>query len=387
MKTAQNIFLTKTIPDFLSKEFYMPYIKFVFDEETLKNFDTYLDKNDLESYQKGIQSIEYLKKIREESYDSDEVFIPVHDSNLFFHYLEELIKTCSHRDGYRISDCDNFIRSIWLRMGVGDVLNVEGFLKRQLDFLKDNSVLPDYKEIKRLNDQDVLAYRIEENKDWFETNQNITFSIRRDTDDLFSLNDYDFPAIHFGICKIDNRPTCFIYGIQSMSHNHSESIQDDLQPIRKGLRNPYVSADFLIAISSFLDYLYDLGIKDIEVPTLQVFNYPYHEQLSSSIRENFDGYTEEEKEDLEDQYYRGKRSDKILDFMHTKRMYGRFVDKEDMISQNKSERLVQTFLELAERNPSMEVFSEPMMEGENLSIHLNGKIDVLKDYTKKERTY
>ena len=36
VERIKKIFLTKTIPDFLDKEFDMPYIKFVFNEETLK---------------------------------------------------------------------------------------------------------------------------------------------------------------------------------------------------------------------------------------------------------------------------------------------------------------------------------------------------------------
>ena len=49
-------------------------------------------------------------------------------------------------------------------------------------------------------------------------------------------------------------------------------------------------------------------------------------------------YSPEEREELEKRYQQGDRSDKVLDYLHTKSMIPRFVGKEDIISQNKTER-------------------------------------------------
>ena len=43
MENIRKLFLTKTIPDLISEEFDMPYIKFIFDKETLKHLKDYLD--------------------------------------------------------------------------------------------------------------------------------------------------------------------------------------------------------------------------------------------------------------------------------------------------------------------------------------------------------
>ena len=63
-------------------------------------------------------------------------------------------------------------------MGTEDIKNVEDFLRKQQSFIKNEGVLEEYNEFAQLNNGDyTLAYRINENEDWFETNKNIVFSI------------------------------------------------------------------------------------------------------------------------------------------------------------------------------------------------------------------
>lgn len=387
MKSIQNTFLTKTIPSFFDAEVNMTYLRFVLDEESLNNLEQNLNPAEADSYRIGLSSIRYLRQIRKEYEDGvDAIYIPVHDSSKFFSFLQEIVELYSKRKNKKLSDSDYFLRSIWLRMGPSDIENVEEFLKRQLTFLKNDSLIPEYKEIQSLGDEDVISYRIHENDDWFETNQRIVFSVRRNSDDIYDQKDYDFPGIHYGLAKESGIPTCFIYGIQTIGGMQDEDIKQDLQPIRKSLRNEYCSADFLIALSLFFDYLYDHHVRDIEIPTLQVFNYPYHEYLSSHIQELFDEYTEDEKKEYEFRYSRGVRSGTVLDYMRGKKLVSRFVDKQDLISHNKTERLIQILLELVDRFPSVELESYPLQESENMRIHLNGKMDLLQNSFKKEKT-
>lgn len=381
-------FLVKTIADFLSWEFFTPYIKFVFDRETINEMEEQLKTLKGDLWMKGRKSLDYLKSIREEyERGEDSIFICVPNSKEFFSLLEEMITIYSKRKNRKLQDADHFIRSIWLRMGVEDILNVENFLRKQIVFLKNDSIFPNYLEIKRLSNQEVLAYRIHENDDWFETNQNIVFSIRKNCEDIFdSPKDYDFPAIHFALVKEKERPTCYIYGIQSLHPMKDPEIKESLQSLRKFLRNKYVSSDFIIGISLFLDYLYDQQIQDIVVPTLQIFNYPYHEQLSSSIADSFSGYSEEDQKELDFLYESGDRSDKVLDYIHTKGMVSRFVEKQDIISEHKSERLIYTFLELMRHSRNMDCVRESFVQGENMEFHLKGKAELLKDYETQKKT-
>ena len=390
MENIRELFLTKTIPDLLSSEFDMPYIKFVFDKETLIGLKDYLDKKDANTYYKGLKSIEYLFDIYNDQEEGriDELSIQVHDSNKFFNLLEEIIKAYSEGEYYALVKPYNFIRSIWLRMGIKDINNVEEFLERQLKFIENDKLLTGFNTICELSENESLGYSIRNNEDWFETNKSISFGIYKDGEDIFDTKRYYFPAIHYGLSKENNVPTCFIYGIQTLNTYFSKdkTIKEKLQPIRKKLRNKNVSSDFIIGLSSFLDFLYDNGIKDIEIPTLQVFNYMYHEHLSDNIKNNYNSYSDEEKQELEKSFEEGKRDDKELDYIHTKGMVSRFVDKEDIISHNKTERLIETVYELINLNPSIELVSEPFINGENMVLHLNGKTDILKDYNKKERT-
>ena len=388
MENIRKIFLTRTIPDMLCDIYSMPEIKFVFDDKTLNEFVNYLDKDDNDLYTKGLKSINYLAKNSKDAREGvDETYIYVTDSDRFFYLLKKLVEFYFEDYKHSINASYNFIRSIWLRMGSNDIVNVEKFLERQALFMKNYSVLPEYREIDTFDNKDVLAYRIKDNEDWFETNKNIVFSIRKYSDDLFDIPiNYEFPAIHFGISKENGKPICYIYGIQSLNGFHNENIKDDLQPIRKKFRNKYVSADFIICLSLFLDFLYDIGIRIVEVPTLQVFNYSYHENLSSNINNSFGSYTDGDKKEIEELYENGDRSDRVEDYMHTKKMVSRFVDKQDSISYNKTERLIYTFLEIINNNDSIELVSEPYGQSDNMVINLYGKTNVLSDYNKKKRT-
>lgn len=388
MENIRKIFLTRIVPDMLCSIYSIPEIKFVFDDKTLNDFEKYLNKGDDVSYAKGLKSIKYLANNSIAAREGvDDTYIYVYDSNSFFSLLEKLLELFINDYCHSINDSYNFIRSIWLRMGSDDIVNVEKFLERQILFTKNYSVLPEYKEIYTFDNKDVLAYHIKDNEDCFETNKNIVFSIRKSSDDLFDMpKDYDFPAIHFGISKEKGKSICYIYGIQSLNEFHNEDIKCDLQPIRKNFRNKYVSADFIICISLFLDFLYDIGIRTVEIPTLQVFNYSYHENLSSNISENFNSYTDNEKREIEKLYECGDRSDKVEDYMHTKKMVSRFVNKQDSISYNKTERLIYTFLEIINNNDSIVLKSEPYGQSDNMVISLYGKTNVLDKYNKKKRT-
>lgn len=408
MDKIKKIFLTNTIPDFLDKKYSLSFIKFVFDDETIEELsddfekeyeDAYKDKSkiDVEEYMKGLKSLLYLRKNRFEFLrGSDDVFIQVHDSDQFFEFLQELINLYSKRSRSALLNPVNFIRSIWLRMGTEDVKNVELFLRKQIAFMKNERVLSDYEEFAQLNDCDILTYRINENRDWFETNKNIVFSIHRSNltsgdlslEELLDMKsqDYKFPAIHFALVSENNLPKCYLYGIQQLDYGEKDDeIKEYIQPIRKGLRNKHVSSDILIALSLFFDFLYKRGLKDVVIPTMQVFNYPFHEQLSDQYHSVLDKYTEEEKQKMEERYNNGDRSDDVLEYMDRIRSSKKYMDRQDDISYNKSERLIYAIMELCERYPVLNVVSYPFVESEDMHIRINGEINILNSRPKKRK--
>lgn len=398
----RDTFLSSTIADFLDPEFEMAYIKFVFDQDTLASFEQYLNKNDKASYDKGLKSIEYLSQIRQQWLNGeDDIFIVVHDSSKFFELLDKIIDKIGMFPK-KLHNYKSFIRSMWIRMGAADIQNVEFFLKKQLVFL--NSALPEgVEQLDRFNDLELLICEIDRNSDWFETNQNIRFSIHRD-DEVFDRNtkdnfidyyideyqsySYDFPSVHFALGRTRGKNTCFIYGIQKLSqfNQKDEEIKKKLQPLRKKFRNPYVSADFMIALGLCLDYFYNCGIKDFEIVSLQVFSYPYHEQLSSFLHDELlSKYSEDERTWYEELYRNGYDSGRAFIYMREKSAHDIFYDKQDLISKNKTERFLHTALELVEHYPSIEVVSEAFVQSENMILHLNGPVSILSDiYPEKD---
>ena len=92
-----------------------------------------------------------------------------------------------------------------------------------------------------------------------------------------------------------------------------------MQPLRKKFRNPYVSADFMIALGLCLDYFYNCGIKDFEIVPLQVFSYPYHEQLSSFLHDELlSKYSEDERTWYEELYRNGYDSGRAFIYRREK---------------------------------------------------------------------
>ena len=57
-------------------------------------------------------------------------------------------------------------------------------------------------------------------------------------------------------------------------------------------------------------------------------------------------------------------------YEHLKKQYKRFYDKEDLVSFNKTERLVYTFMELEEKFKNIEILNEPFRSGEYLLIKI-----------------
>ena len=90
--------------------------------------------------------------------------------------------------------------------------------------------------------------------------------------------------------------------------------------------------------------------------------------------------------EIEDMIKLGVLTDKVTDYLHTYSMVNRFVGKEDSISHNKSERFVELFMALMEKNSNIELVCEPFVQGENMKIHLNGKTNILEEYKTKKRT-
>ncbi len=356
-------FLDHTIPDMKDIEYDLTYIKFVFTDEAL---------NEMDKYNK--ETVNYLRKTKNEfknnPYNQEDIYIKVDDYNKFFYLLSELVSTYQKKENRKLLNSFNYIKSIWLRMGPSDINNVNEFLKKQLIFLHNYDLLPYYPKLYKEYNGIPVYYQNKANDDFFETDYNITFSfVREDTTDDFPIRySYNLPSIHYALRKENDSGVCYIYGIQNIKPIKDEILKEKIQPLRKQLRNKYVSADFILALKIFIDFLKDKHISIIKVPLLQVFNYSYHEHLSKNSKIRMDSY--ENKEELEKRYDSGDKSPIVLAYIHDKKNYERFFDKEDSISKNKTERLVEIFMVLNEKYDDIEFLDDTFIEDENLVIRI-----------------
>ena len=164
------------------------------------------------------------------------------------------------------------------------------------------------------------------------------------------------------------KKTCYIYAIQdnSIARDRKSFFEDIksaevsnqlLMDTKKELRNKYVNYRFILALKFFVEILRENNICDVKVPLLQIFNYDSHVEDSKYYKQIMKNIEEDETFDKESYNYEWN-----------KKLYDRYVDKEDLISKNKTERLVGTFMTLEEKFGDIEILSEPFIQDENLIV-------------------
>lgn len=367
-------FLYETIPDMVSCECNMEFIRFLFNKEDIEKLEKIIIDDTRENKIMGFNSVNLLY----ESIDNHtDTAIKINNYDEFFDTMTLIFNECLKR---KLS-CNEFIRSVWLRMGVEDLNNVEMFLKRQLEFLENDACMYyDYYS----DDNMSIACIGSKNPEFFETNSYARFIV---TDD--DLNKYRLPLTHYGISKEKDKLICYIYGIQN-SHNKNESnenIDNFLRPVKKNLRNKYVSKDFVLALGMFLDMIYEKGIDEIRVPLLQVFNYDHHANLSRILNLVYNEYEDDEKFKYEEEYNKGSNDNMVIDYMHNKVMHDRFADKEDIISYNKTERFINTFMVLNDVFDNIEICNEPFIQGDELIVKIKKSTNIREKLHEKNKEY
>ena len=365
MEEVIKYFITKTIPDMNSSVYNLSYIKFVFNDEALDEMSKYNE------YEAG--KLREIKNNYESGHlDENAIYIKIEDYKMFFYLLKEIVIKYGQRENKGLRNSYNIMRSIWLRMSPSEINDVLLFLKKQLFFLKTDDILPYYKKFFKKYEDLEIYYENKANDDWFETNNNIKFSFVRSGkfDEELPLDfEYNLPSIHYALNKENDEGVCYIYGIQNIGKFKDEIIKEKIKPLKRQLRNKYVSSEFILSLRFFIELLSNNGINTIKVPLLQVFNYQYHEDLSDSLQRAYSSY--ENKEELEQKYKEGNRDDIVLDYMHDKTNYERFYGKADMISKNKTERLLDTFRVYSEIYGDIEFLNDPFIQGDYLIIKIN----------------
>ena len=269
-------------------------------------------------------------------------------------YYEEHIELYFQRtknSGFPRYEKDNCFEQIWLRATPDDFNNPESFLEKQVAMLKDKTFEKYNKEtylgkFKVLNDN-IICVENGIARTWDENSREFKIKIYDknfyNNTELFERPNYMLPVIRYGIYERDGKKVCLIGSIQNKNDEYKQNelkkmINRKKYQINKDIPQDYkiqVEPKNLLALSIFIDFLNSEGITEIEVPGMYVLDYEYHGKRNEPLLEEFKKEWTKEK---------------IKNFpkMYEESLYyfERMFNKQDLISEIKTERLLLTFRRL-----------------------------------------
>lgn len=372
-----ELFISSAVLDIM-EEYDVPKFNIIFSDEAISWFRELL-KTSLKNEGSSISNMtndDIDRLSRDNQSDPNCPTIVVKDYRVFFELLTDIINSqISLYNDYGINkDVTSvslmLLKMIWLRMGIEDFDNVELFLEKQLEFLEnrefDNPLqetyLKDYNETK-------ITYEVEMSEIWCESTRRIYFR-------MYDGNEYhDLPKIYYDICEENGKKVCYISAVQMGLNRHRiKSVERKLYKLNKDIPNSEVHPNFVMAMSLFYEFLLLHNIDHVKVPLLQVLSYRYHEILSEQQKQFFRSKWNKEKLDylnfLKDSD-RAEYDELLEDYELDKDLYNRFADKEDLISKNKIDGLINLFMYMTYIDES-QINTEPYINASYLDISLYG---------------
>lgn len=397
--TFENVakkFITDTMYDILFNE-ELPNFKFEFREDEAVKFIEevlYNYAKEYNFYEEKAQKI--LESIMKKS-DKNEIqpIMIVNNYKEFFEQLTQYYKQDIElyfkridRTGFPVYEQENCFKQIWLRSTPDDFNNPESFLKKQVQMIKDNT-FEKYDEETYLGklkilDDNIICIKNGIARTWDENIREIEIKIydKRyyNNKELFNRPHYTLPAIRYGIYEKNGKKVCYIGSIQNKEKSLADKEIEEKQDINKKIeRKKYkvndgvpeenkdkVEPKGILALSLFIDILSKEGITDIEIPSIYVLDYEYHGKRSKKLLEDFKKeWTEDRKKRFPLRY---KEEEHYL-----KHNY----NKQDLISEIKTERMIKNFERILYHYPNGKIVSYP---GELDSfLHLNIPVIKSKD--------
>ena len=352
-KEIIELFLIRTIKE-IKRGNVVPNINFKFNEDGIKLFED-VSKNPYKEedyWTPDIKQddIDFLKNSKD-----DVLTINVDDAYKFFNYLKDIVnESIKLYDEYNeIKFARNYamhlLKHIWLRMGIDDFSNVNNFLDKQLQFVKNRKL--DTKE-KEYIDNNVTKKTIVNNV-YDETTRSMVFTINEDD------KTYELPHVLY---DIDSNNICYIYAVQSSKGKKDKKIERKLYKLNKGIENPSMHPSKVYSIILFINELKKKGIKKIKVPSMQVLSYDYHKILSKQVYDNLQKI--EEKLQNKNNDVTKEEYDYVLN------MYNNMHEKQDKISYLKTEELVNLIYRLTEHDKSIEILNDINIQGDYLEFKI-----------------
>lgn len=382
-KEAIELFVY-SLPSDLKSESKTPKVNIIFPESAFKLFE-YVKNNPFTKEGYIIpditdEDIEKLKPYNQQDENAPTIYVkaPVR----FFELLTEFINTLiDYKDNYYRNSSGRYIlihefKNILLRMSPSDFTNIEEFLARQIDFLKNNTwddyiirgefISSCHREGTFENYQNLSCKEF--NASYCESSAKITFSLY--DEEHKGENIHSIPSVLYGIREENGKNVCYIYAIQKPNDAvTNKKIARKLYKLNEGIENPIVHPGQVLALKTFIEMLTKIGITSIKVPCLQVLNYRYHQILSANAKKTMEKWTQEILEELKSNStsYNKRR---LAEYEWDKLWASHVVDREDDIEFSKTEGLYNIFYRVAEQFDLIEILNEPFIEDEYLNIRI-----------------
>lgn len=375
LPTFENVtreFITETLPRILFSE-KLPNFTFDFRElealdfiesvwsEHLKTYDFYKDK-----YEK------VMKTLRQATNgDVDTPVMVINDYKQFFELLRqffdrdiELYFLRTKSSTFPRFEKENCFEQIWLRATPDDFNNPETFLKKQVAMITDTT-LEKYDDEVSLGpvssfDNNILCVKNGIARTWDENSREMEITIYDknyyERKELFHRPHYVLPVIRYGIYERNGKKVCYIGSIQDKSDSYkqtelSKKINRKRYKANEGVpveNIQQIEPKNILALSIFINLLNKEGITEIEVPSLYVLDYDYHTKRNEQMLKEFKrDWSEETIKEYPEEYKRCSY------------YFNKAYNKQDLISEIKTERLLLTFRRLLQHYANSSVISYP----------------------------
>lgn len=368
-KTLYKILYSNEMPNFTFDFREDEAIEFI--EKTLQDYrNEYTDK----PFDKELKE-RILQKLREKSNNNNtQPVMIVKDYKKFFEMLRqfyerniELFFLRTKNPYFPVYEKDNCLEQIWLRATPDDFNNPEEFLRKQVEMIRDRTFEKYDNEtyLGKLNslDGNIVCVKNGIARTWDENSREFEITIYDKryyyNTDKFNRKRYKLPVIRYGIYTEDGKKICRIGSVQNKNDEKdkdddlNESINVARRELNKGelKKENYrekVEPAKTLALSIFLNFLSREGITEIEVPGMYVLDYEYHRKRGIELKRKFDTIWTEENKREEPRIYEEEKN-------YLSKNY----EKEDIISEIKTERFIYNVKRLLSHYPNGEIKSYP----------------------------
>lgn len=363
--TMYKLLFDETLPNFrfdFRENEAIEFIETVLKEYS-KRYDFYYEETDL-----------ILQCLKNKDFSDDLPVMIIHNYKEFFeqlkNYYEQDIELYFQRtgsSGFSSYEQTNCFEQVWLRATPENFINPECFLKKQAEMLKDSTFDKYNSEtyignLARFGNHPICVQN-KVARTWDENSKEFKITIydksKYNNKLLFDRPHYTLPVIRYGIYEKHGKRVCNIGSIQdkTFSDTPDECLLTTVKEARASLNKGKLRKENylekveplkLLSLSIFTNFLNKEGITEIEVPGMYVLDYDYHSKRSLQVKDQFDKeWTEVKKQKRPESY---KRDLKYLSMNY---------NKQDIISEIKTERLIYTVKRLLSHYNNSRVNSYP----------------------------